>query len=112
MAFLLTQCNGKDEFLRKHASGELNWPLLVHARVSRRTRAGGADRGASQLAAASQNQPQYVNHMLEAAEAVTWARESAPNQCYQDVRAILNNCPPHDEGIAFAYLADIRPDPH
>jgi len=28
------------------------------------------------------------------------------------VLAILNNCPEHDQGIVFAFLEDIHPEPH
>ena len=45
-------------------------------------------------------------------EPVSWAAVSAPSAAYTDVLAILNNCPEHDMGILFAYLADIQPDPY
>ena len=35
----------------------------------------------------------------------------APNAAYNDVLSILNNCPEHDQGTLFAFLADIHPDP-
>ena len=53
----------------------------------------------------------YVNHVLEKVEPVSWDPLSAPNAAYTDVLAILNNCPPNEEGIVFACLADIQPDP-
>ena len=37
---------------------------------------------------------------------------SAPNEAYSDVLGILNNCPPHDEGVLVAFLSDIESDPH
>ena len=77
-------------------------PLLCHARVSRSVR---TKDGASQSVA-------YVHHTLETVEPVSWAALSAPNAAYTDVLAILNNCPEHDEGILFAFLADIQPDPY
>ena len=77
-------------------------PLLCHARVSRSVR---TKDGASQSVA-------YVNHTLETVEPVSWAALSAPNAAYTDVLGILNNCPEHDEGILFAFLADIQPDPY
>ena len=53
-----------------------------------------------------------VNHTLEALEAVTWDPSSAPNAAYGDILTILNNCPAHDDGLLFAFLADIKCDPH
>ena len=35
-----------------------------------------------------------------------------PSASYNDVIHILNNCPSHDEGLFFAFLADIKPDPY
>ena len=71
-------------------------PLLCHVRVSRSVRQGVVA---------------YVNHTVETVEPVSWAALSGPNAAYTDVLAILNNCPEHDEGILFAFLADIQPDP-
>ena len=77
-------------------------PLLCHARVSRSVRTkDGASRSVT-----------YVNHTVETVEPVSWAALSAPNAAYTGVPAILNNCPEHDEGILFAFLADIQPDPY
>ena len=77
-------------------------PLLCQARVSRVLR--GTD---------SATQPaKFVNHTLEMVEPVSWQPSSAPNAAFSYVLAILNNCPPHDEGIHFAFLADVQPDPH
>ena len=95
-AFVLAQCCTKEEFERKHAAGELNMPLLCHVRVSRSVRQGVVA---------------YVNHTVETVEPVSWATSSAPNAAYNDVLGILNNCPEHDQGILFAFLADIQPDP-
>ena len=53
-----------------------------------------------------------MNHQLEAVEVVSWNPRSAPNASYTDVLTILNNCPEHDQGVLFAYLSDIQPDPH
>ena len=36
----------------------------------------------------------------------------APNEAYSDVLGIFKNCPPHDEGVLFAFLSDIESDPH
>ena len=112
-ALTLAGCASKDEFVQKHAAGGLNMPLLCHARVSRNVR-GPASGGASQESTqGGASQPAtYVNHNVEVVESVSWDRLSAPNAAYKDVLSILNNCPPHDEGIQFAYLEDIEPDPH
>ena len=101
-ALVLANCSSMDEFTKKHAAGALNMPLLCQARVSRVLR--GKD-GASQPVT-------FVNHTLEMVEPVSWHPSSAPNAAFNDVLAILNNCPPHDEGIHFAFLADVQPDPH
>ena len=77
-------------------------PLLCQARVSRVLR--GKD-GASEPVT-------FVNHTLEMVEAVSWQPSSAPNAAFDDVLAILKNCPAHDQGIHFAFLADVQPDPH
>jgi hypothetical protein len=108
-AFLLASCETKEDFTQKHAAADLNMPLLCHARISRTVRDSAASTSsqgdASQLAT-------YVNHSLEAVETVNWDPASAPNNAYNDVVGILNNCPPHDEGVMFAFLADIEPDPY
>jgi hypothetical protein len=54
----------------------------------------------------------YVNHNLEAVEPVMWDRKAAPNESYSEVLTLLNNCPPHDEGVLFAYLSDVEADPY
>ena len=75
--------------------------LLCHAHASMTIRGGD---GATQSA-------QCVNHALETVEATSCARRSAPNAAPNELLAVRNNCPPHDEGINFACVADIRPDP-
>ena len=104
-AFILSGCRSKEEFDQKHLDGELNMPLLCHARVSRQVRR--AD--ASQLGT-FRTLP-YMNHTLETIEPVSWHQLSAPNAAYTAVLHILDNCPEHDQGIVFAFLKDIRPDP-
>ena len=113
----------KDEFLARHAAGSLNMPLLIHARVSRTTR-GAPSEGEASQAAASQDyrgpssqsgasQPaMYVNHNLEALLPVSWEPSSAPNAAYVDILSVLNICPAHDNGLLYAYLDDIKSDPH
>ena len=111
-ALELAKVPDKDTFTQKHAAGELNFPLLCHARISRTKREAEAKGGASQpVGTGSASGKIYVNHTLEAVEPVSWDPSSAPNAAYTDVLAILNNCPQNDEGIVFAYLADVQPDP-
>ena len=82
-AFVLAGCSTKDEFSKKHAAGELNMPLLCHARVSRSVR---TKDGASQPVS-------FVNHNMELVEAATWNVSSAPNEAISYVLALLKNCP-------------------
>ena len=99
-ALMVSGCPNKEGFLHKHSAGELNTPLLCHARVSRSVKPNsGGLRGA------------FVNHVLESIEPVSWDPASAPNASYVDVLAILKNCPAHDAGIVFAYLSDLKQDP-
>ncbi len=51
-------------------------------------------------------------HTLEMVEPVSWDPTSAPNAAFTGVLGILNNSPQHDEGIHFAFLADIQLDPY
>lgn len=101
-AIALAGCSTKEEFTAKHEAGALNMPLLCHARISRGVR---TKDGAFQPVS-------FVNHTLEMVEPVSWDPTSAPNAAFTGVLGILNNCPQHDEGIHFAFLADIQPDPY
>ena len=92
-AVALARCSSMDEFKAKHAAGTLNFPLLCQARVSRTIK------------------DTFVNHTLEMVEPVSWHPSAAPNKAFCDVLAILNCCPPDDQGIHFAFLADVIPDP-
>ena len=131
MALVLANCATKEDFLRKHAAGSLNTPLLVHARISRTIRGeatlGGASQsfrsdtpwtGASQSSRGFSSQDgasqpvRYVNHNVEALEPVSWDTTSAPNASYGDILGLLNICPAHDDGVLFAFLADMSFDPH
>jgi len=106
-ALLLANVPDQQTFQQKHVAGELNFPLLCHARVSRSIREVEAKDGASQPVAKTK----YVNHQVETVEPVTWNLSSAPNASYTGILTILNNCPPNEEGIAFACLEDLQPDP-
>ena len=107
VALELAKVTDKDMFIEKHTAGELNLPLLCHARVSRTVREEEPKEGASQPV----HKKMYVNHTLEQVEPVSWDPQSAPNASYTDVLAIMNNCPPSNEGIVFACLQDLQPDP-
>ena len=96
-ALELANAPDQQAFIEKHAAGELNFPLLCHARVCRFIR--------------KEEQKTYVNHQLERLEPVSWDPLSAPNATYTDVLTILNNCPPNEDGIVFACLEDLHTDP-
>ena len=102
-ALELANASTKEDFLSKHASGQLNLPLLCHVRITRNCKEMAGGRGEPQT---------YVNHTVASVEPMQWSSEAAPNAAYKDVLRIVNHCPPHGEGIAFAYLQDIEPDPH
>ena len=97
--FVLAGCSTKEKFSKKQAAGELNMPLLWLSKSVR------TKDGASQPVA-------HVNHTVETVESVSWAALSAPNAAYTHVLGVLNDCPEHDEGTLFAFLADIQPDPY
>ena len=100
-AIKLASCCTKEEFVNKHKAGQLNFPLLCQARVSRVVRPMNNDVGSVE----------YVNHNLEDVEPVSWSRDSAPNASYSGVLSILDHCPPAEDGVQFAYLSDIHSDP-
>ena len=107
-ALELANCNTKEEFLKRHAAAELNMPLLCHARITRTVR----DSAPHTMSQGSASQPAtYANHILEAVETVSWSLTSAPNEAYSDVLGILDNYPPRDEGVLFAFLSDTESSP-
>ena len=68
-----------------------------------------------QTAGASQpvsTRSKFVTHTLESGEPVLWDPTSTLNAAHNGVIPLLSNYPPHDEGLLFAFLADISPDPH
>ena len=129
-ALSLASCSTMEDFVRKHQGNELNMPLLCHARVSRSIRPVSEDRsthymsrGASDLTQGEYSSSKrsltsesfrsgYVNYTVEEVEPVSWDLASKPNASYNQVLDVLNHCPPHSEGIAFVFLADVEPDPH
>ena len=101
---LAPQCSTMDQFLKLHESGDLNLPLLCHVRIIRACKAKEVPGGSSQSTT-------FVNHTVASVEPCVWSTEAAPNASYKDVLSVLNHCPAHDEGIAFAFLEDICTDP-
>ena len=110
-ALSLASCSTMEEFVAKHEGGELNMPLLCHVRVSRNIKTL-SEETLSQGTQGAAAQRAYVNYIVEDVEAVSWNLGSRPNASYNQVLGILNNCPPHAEGIGFVYLADVESDPH
>ena len=103
VALELANCTSMQAFLEKHKNGELNLPLLCHVRITRTYKE--VSGGASQPA-------RYVNHTVASVTPMHWAPTAAPNNAYRDVLSVLNLCPLHEEGLAFAFLEDICPDPY
>ena len=98
----LATCENQEQFERKHANGTLAFPLFVHARISRTVRPGSAQTGAEEV----------VRLNLEEVMPTCWKKSEAPNASFQSVLTILNNLSMHDECIQFAFLGDLREDPH
>ena len=103
LALELANCESMQAFLDRHAAGELNLPLLCHVRITRTYKE--VSGGASQPT-------RYVNHTVASVTPMHWSPIAAPNEAYRDVLSVLNLCPPHEEGLAFAFLEDICPDPY
>ncbi len=98
-ALHLASCASADQFRALHQQNSLNTPLLCHVRLSRSTRV--MDSGAV-----------FVNYTVEDVAAVSYSLTSAPNASYEDLLKLLNACPPHLDGISFAFLSDISADPN
>ena len=107
------QLTGLDRtgFMEAHASGTLQFPLLCNLRVSRATATPAAVSGASQPGAAADTRT-FVNHVIQEAMPIDWNSKMAPNAAYENLLAVLNTLPGNEEGLLFAFLADIEPDPH
>ena len=102
-ALELANCTSMQDFLDKHAAGDLNLPLLCHVRIVRTQK---------ELNGGRQQPTTVVNHTVASVEPMQWAAAAAPNAAYNEVLSLLNLCPPHEEGIAFAFLQDIGADPY
>ena len=107
------QLTGLDRvgFMEAHASGTLQFPLLCNLRVSRGTATSAAGSGASQPGATADTRT-FVNHVIQEAMPIDWHSKTAPNAAYEPVLAVLNALPGNEEGLLFAFLADIEPDPY
>ena len=106
IAMELAQVSSKEEFLKKQAEDTLGYPLFVHARISRRVKIG------SSQTDAEVDSKNLVSHTIEEIVPVSWTKTEAPNASFKSLLAILNNLPPHDECIQFAFLKDLQEDPH
>ena len=98
-ALQLASCTSSEQFRRAHEKNSLNMPLLCHVRLSRSIRV--SDTGTH-----------FINCTVEQVVPVSYSPTSAPNAAYEDLVKLLNACPPHNEGILFAYLSDIHADPN
>jgi hypothetical protein len=108
------QLSGLDRagFMDAHASGTLQFPLLCNLRVSRSISTGASGQsGASQPGAAADKKT-FVNHAIQDARPIDWNNSVAPNAAYEEVLTVLNKLPGNEDGLLFAFLADIEPDPH
>ena len=103
VALKVSNCQSLQFFLDRHTNGDLNLPLLCHVRITRTYKE--VSGGASQPT-------KYVNHTVAQVEPIDWSPSAAPNAAYKDILSLLNLCPPHEEGLAFAFLGDICPDPY
>ena len=93
-ALQLAAASSVEGFCERKAQGTLNTPLFCHIRGSRKPRTSAA----SQSQDSESGARVFVNHTIEALEAVTWGKEAVPNKSYEQVIALLNMCPRHDEG--------------
>ena len=93
-ALQLAAASSVEGFCERKAQGTLNTPLFCHIRGSRKPRTSAA----SQSQDSESGARVFVNHTIEALEAVTWGKEAVPNKSYEQVIALLNICPRHDEG--------------
>ena len=109
----------KASFLDAHASGTLQFPLLCNMRVSRTISSGASGSSGAYslgiLGSSGASQPStktFVNTTIQEAKPVDWSNNMVPNAAYQDVLSLLNVLPRNEEGLVFAFLSDIEPDPH
>jgi hypothetical protein len=108
------QLSGLDRagFMDAHASGTLEFPLLCNLRVSRSVSTGASEQSGASQPGAHAGKRQFVNHVIQDARPIDWDNHVAPNAAYEDVLTMLNKWPRNEDGLLFAFLADIEPDPH
>ena len=97
----------KKGFMDAHANNNLQFPLICNIRLSRK-----ASTGASYVGRCQPDERTFVNHIVEHAKEVDWQQNLQPNAIYNEVLEILNELPRNEEGLVFAFLSDIEPDPH
>lgn len=102
VALRLAQVENQEDFERKKSEDALGYPLFVHARISRTVKASSSQTGGKD----------FVGHTLEEVLPVSWTKSEAPNASFASLLTVLNNLPPHDECIQFAFLKDLQEDPH
>ena len=97
-------------FQDAHATGTLQFPLLCNLRVSRSASTGAFQPGGSDPGASDAKT--FVNHVIQEATPIDWSLAAPPNAAYDNILAMLNLFPRHEEGVVFGYLSDISSDPH
>ena len=102
VALRLAQADNQQDFEKMKAEDTLGYPLFVHARISRTVKASSPQTGAKE----------FVGHTVEEVVPVSWTKSEAPNASFESLLSILNNLPPHDECVQFAFLRDLQEDPH
>ena len=118
IALALSTAKDKEEFIKMHKAGQLQFPLFHNARLTRTAKGtSAAEPGegapASQESTESQsNTAAYVSHILEEVTTARWSGDDAPNAAYVDIIKILRQCPRHEEALCFAALAEVQSSPH
>ena len=118
IALALSNSKDKEEFIKVHKAGQLQFSLFHNVRLTRTAKASsvsesGAGISASQESLGSQsNSAQYVSHLLEDVSVVSWSGGDAPNAAYIGVVQVLSQCPRHQDALCFAALAEVQSSPH
>ena len=118
VALALANSKDKEEFVKKHRAGQLQFSLFHNVRLTRTAKGisasePGEGTAPSEESTGSQGTAAvYVSHILEEVSDVSWSGEDAPNAAYLDVVKILSQCPRHEEALCFAALAEVQSSPH
>ena len=102
----------REGFLEAHSSGTLQFPLLCNLRVSRSVATSASGQAGASQPSIHADVKTFVNHVIQDARPIDWTSRVAPNAAYENVLSVLNKLPGNEEGLLFAFLADIHPDPH